>query len=181
MQDRSDNGRRRLLWLAGEQGWGERWIGEHLTDVDGADCPGDVLWVAESGSPALPVAAVPAGAVRQHLGAEYRLLVFNAHQGFHPDAFAAAVGTLRGGGDCVLLTPPVDEWAGFDDPDRRRFAAHPRSTQSMRGLFVARLIRLWDGHPAVTRVTAQGLEPLRFAPAALPGPCLLYTSDAADE
>ena len=55
MQDRSDNGRRRLLWLAGEQGWGERWIGEHLTDVDGADCPGDVLWVAESGSPALPV------------------------------------------------------------------------------------------------------------------------------
>ncbi len=165
MHDIDDNGRRRLLWLAGGQARGEGWVGERLGGVDA----GEILWVAESVPPSLPLKAVPAHAVNQHLGSECRLLVVNAHQGFHPDAFAAALGTLRGGGDCVLLTPPVDEWAGFDDPDRQRFAAYPRSTVDMRGLFVARLIRLWKGHAAVTLVTPDSGEELHIAPAAVTG------------
>ena len=169
MQDRRDNGRRRLLWLAGDQPWGEQWVAEQLAAVGDTVCPGEILWVAETLSPAFAVTVVAAHRLRQTLGGEYRLLVYNAHQGLHPDAFAAALGTLRGGGDCVLLTPPIDEWAGFDDPDRRRFAAYPRPTSSMRGLFVERLVRLWRTHAAVTRVTHGSAVAMRLAPATMPG------------
>lgn len=155
-------GTRRLLLVTADQAFGERWVSGQLSAADLES----TLWVAGSAPPG--VQATPAARVVQQLGSECRLLVFNAYQGFHPDAFAAAVGTLRGGGDCVLLAPPLDAWATFADPDRARFAAYPRSPQQMHGHFLARLALAWRQHPAGRIVTAAGAGDcaIRLAPPA---------------
>ncbi len=151
---------RRLLLVSGEAAWCERWVSRQLAD-DQRDA---VLWIARHAPRG--IAATPAGRVTQRLGSECRLLVFNAHDGFHPDAFAAAVGTLRGGGDCVLLAPPLAAWAGFADPDKARFAAYPREPAQMQGHFLARLARLWPDHPATRVVTpeTEDASSVRLAP-----------------
>lgn len=124
----------------------------------------DLLWVADH-CVQCGQAPVPATRVVQRLGDECGLLVFNAHQGFHPDAFAAALGTLRGGGDCVLLVPPPGDWPAYDDPDRARFAAYPRATAEMRGAFIERLLRLWRDEDAVVWPDDVEAVDLRWAPA----------------
>lgn len=54
------------------------------------------------------------------LGSETANVVFDAWCGFHPNAFAALAGTIRAGGVMVLLTPELDSWSRFDDPDYQR-------------------------------------------------------------
>jgi tRNA(Met) cytidine acetyltransferase len=153
--------RRRLVLASSDQHWGERWL---LGQLDEADLSA-TLWIAER-APA-GVQAIRSARVTQCLGSEYRLLVCNAHQGFHPDAVAAAAGTLRGGGDCVLLIPPLETWSGFADPDKARFAAYPRALSDMNGGFLARLLRCWREHPATQTVTPSSPLTVRLAPAAV--------------
>ena len=129
----SPPGHRRLLLLAGDQAWGEGWVMHQLGIEDRAD----TLWIASTAGPG--VEPVPAHKVVQRLGSECRLLVVNAHQGFNPDAFAAALGTLRGGGDCVVLAPSLQGWPSFEDPDKARFAAYPHQVGDMPGYFLGRL------------------------------------------
>jgi tRNA(Met) cytidine acetyltransferase len=139
----ADAANRRLVLVGGGQARSEAWVVGRLTATDLGGC----LWVSENAPKGIH--PTPARKVNQVLGAEYRLLVFNAHQGFHPDAFAAAVGTLIGGGDCVVLAPALDAWPAFADPDKSRFACYPRSLRDMRGLFIERLVRLWGSDAAV--------------------------------
>jgi tRNA(Met) cytidine acetyltransferase len=148
---------RRLLLICDRRQPAIAWLGRQLALTD----PGAVLWLGDL-APA-PVEATPPSRVTRELGREYRLVVVDAHAGFHPDAFAAAVGTLRGGGDCVLLVPPLAQWPGFPDPDRARFAAYPQTAADMRGLFIERLARLWQHDPTVTRATAESAPSLRIA------------------
>jgi len=160
----AEPGRRRLLLVVGEAAWCEGWVSARLPGVP----PDDLLWIADRGPSGITV--TPAARVAQRLGSECALLVFDVHQGFHPDAFAAAAGTLRGGGDCVVLAPPLTDWAGFDDPDKARFACYPRTRAEMHGHFLARLAALWSGHPAVRQVARgdTGDVDLRLAPPAAP-------------
>lgn len=158
----TDPGARRLVLLAGGQARGEAWVAGQLAAVD----QDAILWIADTAPTGIQ--ATPVGRVTRCLGAESRLLVFNAHQGFHPDAFAAAAGTLRGGGDCVVLVPPLESWPAYADPDKARFACYPRGLDDMRGLFVERLLRLWRNHPGV-RILDPGSAPaLRVAGPAPP-------------
>ena len=90
---------RRLVLVGGEENRAERWLLRQLSARQLAAG----LWVAESAPTGIQ--PTPAAKVSQCLGSEYPVMVYNAHQGFHPDAFAAAVGTLRGGGDCLVLAP----------------------------------------------------------------------------
>jgi len=143
---------RRLVLLTGDASDGEDWVVRQLSG-DGA---AGVLWIAETAPDGIE--ATPGGRVGQRLGTECSLLVFNAHQGFHPDAFAAAAGTLRGGGDCVVLAPAAEDWPAFTDPDKARFACYPRGPDEIPGWFIERLVRIWRAHPAV-QVAGPGSKP----------------------
>ena len=80
---------RRLLVLTGNPEWCRRAAGETLR---GAAAP-PPLWIGES--PPDGVRGEPARKVHRILGGECDLLVFDALDGFDPDAFGAASGTLR--------------------------------------------------------------------------------------
>ncbi len=152
---------RRLVLVTGERAACERWVLRQLVTTDSAD----VLWVAAS-RPSSGIAAIPAEHAGRYLGGECRLLVLNMFDGLHPDAFAALPGTLRRGGDCVVLAPPLADWAGFVDPDCGRFCGYPYTARDMRGLFLDRLQRIWRTHSAVLAVTPDARPVLRPAPPA---------------
>ncbi|MCB1772979.1 MAG: tRNA(Met) cytidine acetyltransferase [Gammaproteobacteria bacterium] len=137
---------RRLLLVVGSEAWGEQWVCAQLA----AHHRDDVLWLASSSTCFDHVTTTRQ--VFRLLGREFRAVVVNVHQGLHPDAFAAAVGTLRGGGDCVVLAPPMADWDAFVDPDKARFAAYPRAASGTHNRFLLRLRSLWHDDHAVSIV-----------------------------
>jgi tRNA(Met) cytidine acetyltransferase len=84
--------------------------------------------------------ALPAKKAHTLLGQDTDIIVFDAHSGFDVNAFAAVSGTLRGGGTLYLLTPPLDEWADFPDPDYQRFIPYPYQPHEVRGQFLGRFL-----------------------------------------
>lgn len=84
--------------------------------------------------------ALPAKKAHTLLGQDTDIIVFDAHSGFDVNAFAAVSGTLRGGGTLYLLTPPLDEWADFPDPDYRRFIPYPYQPHEVQGRFLGRFV-----------------------------------------
>ena len=124
---------RRGLVLAGPQSWGTACarlaLGSYPLDR--------LVWIgaeAPQGLRALPPAR--AGGL---LGGENRVAVLDAHGGLDPDALGAVAGTLGAGGLLVLLTPPLEGWAGFADPQHTRIAVHPYRPEQVTGRFLARL------------------------------------------
>ncbi|WML89514.1 GNAT family N-acetyltransferase [Thiothrix lacustris] len=101
------------------------------------------------------------------LGQECTALVFDAHSGFDVNAFAAVSGTLCGGGTLFLLTPPLDDWATFPDPDYRRFLPYPYQPDAVDGRFLRRLVGMLEERESVcntpppTTVGAYYIRPLR--------------------
>ncbi len=85
------------------------------------------------------IVAVPAGAFHKLLGRETATLVFDAHGGFDPDAFGAVSGTIIAGGQLLLLTPTLSEWADFDDPEHARITVYPYRSGDIKGRFLRRL------------------------------------------
>lgn len=141
---------RQTVVLAGEQAWchreAQRLLGNAAIEP--------VLWIAEPRSDAQSDdRRVPGRRCHQILGTEVGTLIFDAHDGFDPDAFGAATGTLRGGGRLLLLTPPLDDWPGYADPERRRIVTAPYRPEQVGGRFLRRLTRIL--HDQATAVIEQ--------------------------
>ncbi|WP_421216730.1 tRNA(Met) cytidine acetyltransferase TmcA [Aeromonas enteropelogenes] len=132
-------GERRLIWLEGEQA-------DCIARAD-ALLGEAVFWLGEGPACHNPL---PAAKALQRLGQECDTLVLNAFSGFHPDAFGALAGTLRAGGLLLLLTPPRVQWPGYPDPDRVRLVARPEEAAQAGHGFIARLVRLLEGDPALS-------------------------------
>ncbi|WP_421202354.1 tRNA(Met) cytidine acetyltransferase TmcA [Aeromonas enteropelogenes] len=141
-------GERRLIWLEGEQtdciARADALLGEA------------VFWLGEGPACHNPL---PAAKALQRLGQECDTLVLNAFSGFHPDAFGALAGTLRAGGLLLLLTPPRAQWPGYPDPDRVRLVARPEEAAQAGHGFIARLVRLLEGDPALSLLPPDDGEP----------------------
>ncbi|MGE6180814.1 tRNA(Met) cytidine acetyltransferase TmcA [Aeromonas salmonicida] len=141
-------GERRLIWLEGDE----------------ADCitraepllDGAIFWLGEGPAHHGPV---PTAKALQRLGQECDTLVFNAFSGFHPDAFGALAGTLRAGGLLLLLTPPRERWPAWPDPDRIRLVAQPEEASRAGHGFIARLVRLLTGDPALSLLPPTSPQP----------------------
>lgn len=114
------------------------------------------------------------------LGGELDALVFDAWAGFDPDAFGALSGTVRAGGLMLLLTPPLEAWPRFADPQHERITVAPYPADSLRGRFLQRLARLLREHDAslliesgtLTRLPRRREVPTRATvPPAIAPPC----------
>ncbi len=136
---------RRILLLSGQPDSCRKEASE-IVDVL---CREQLLWVGE----ATPAGIAPFGnqQANERLGGEVDLLIYDAFVGFDPDAFGALVGTLRGGGLLLLLTPPLDSWHLYPDAALERFLAAGFDTASVNGNFLRRLSSLLDADPWVIR------------------------------
>ncbi|MCF8015434.1 MAG: GNAT family N-acetyltransferase, partial [Chromatiaceae bacterium] len=104
--------------------------------------------------------AIPPAKVQRLLGGECDLLVMDLWTGLDADAIGAAVGSLRGGGLLLLLTPELSDWPSWVDPEAARIAVHPFSAAEVGTRFIARLARLLQAFAAVERPERlEGLEP----------------------
>lgn len=99
-----------------------------------------VCWVSNAKRPGGEV--LSAKQARGLLGQERDAIVFDAHSGFDADAFGAVSGSIVAGGLLLLLCPPLDEWAGFEDPAAERIAVWPYGVDELSGRFLRRLSRV---------------------------------------
>jgi len=145
-------GWRRLLVLSGESAWVERQAAGLM-----AKLPGDWLWLGEAppGQQSCPTTAV-----RTLLGREFQHAVFDARSGFHAEALATVVGTLRAGSWLLLLAPEWTQWPQRTDADAQRWSETDRPLASPR--FIQRLQRLLlaDARVAIWRQSC----PLTLSP-----------------
>ncbi|WP_160142014.1 GNAT family N-acetyltransferase [Nitrincola tapanii] len=89
-----------------------------------------------------PLLQLPAQNPRQlqrYLGTEQRLILFDAHQSFHPNAFAQITGTLVGGGCFILLTPPLLAWPESADLETQAVARGSQPARSGPSAFLKHL------------------------------------------
>lgn len=133
---------RRCLVLAGPRDWAWDRLQAAIETAQQS-----LLWVAETAPPYIE--PISPRQVRRSLGRECAVLVFDTHAGFIVDAFAAAMGTLRGGGVAVVLVPGWQAWAA-SDPAQARFAPHPLEAKDVGTRFLARLRCLFDAAECVS-------------------------------
>ena len=94
---------RQIFVLAGENVWQIESLQEILQGYED-----DSLWVGEQTSEIIPCTNTKK--VRNWLGNEKRVVVFDANNDFDPDSFAAISGIVVGGGLFFLLLPAVEKW-----------------------------------------------------------------------
>ena len=70
-------------------------------------------------------------------------LVFDALEGFDPDAFAMALGLVRGGGRFLLLSPPLSRWPQVRDRELERLVPAEWPLTSSSG-FLERFAAILD-------------------------------------
>ena len=136
-------GQRRAVILAGAAEWGRQ---QAVAMLDAAGLErGQVLWAGEA-APEGSIACAPDGLLA-HLGTESDALVVDAHAGLDPDGLGAGVGTVRGGGLVMLLTPPLEEWPAYADPQADRLVVDGYGAEALTGRFLAWLAATFRADP----------------------------------
>jgi len=138
---------RRGLVLSGCAEWCEEIAEKISSEFD------RLLWVSRQ--PPDAVEAYAGREVLQRLGGEVDLLIYDCHDGFDVDAFAAASGLIRGGGLLLLLTPPLDRWPQLPDPEAERFF----KTDCRVSHFIKRFINIAEASDALLLVAENSALP----------------------
>ena len=139
---------RGCLVLSGSQAWCYQQALDAIALInDGSShkpCTHDsqICWVGSSAPESDKIHTIASNAVNQLLGSDTRCLVIDAWSGLAPDMLGMASGTLCGGALLLLLTPPLNEWPAYDDPDYKRYAALRPAPYSMSGHFLQRVASL---------------------------------------
>lgn len=126
---------RALVVLAGPRDWGRACAEAALA---GRNEP-PILWVSDTAPADAWSLAGPRA--RQVLGQETAHVVFDAFAGFNPDALGAIAGTIRAGGLLLLLTPPLQDWPEYPDPEYARITVDPYPPEQLAGRFLRRLVQ----------------------------------------
>jgi tRNA(Met) cytidine acetyltransferase len=128
----------------------EAWCDEVAKAILAAAGLQDSWWITETKSS--PENSKPAAQARTLLGHDTDTVVFNAWSRFDPDAFAAVSGNINGGGFLLLLTPPLDDWPDFSDPDNARVTVYPVPPEQVSGRYLKRLVKLIRKSDKVLRI-----------------------------
>ncbi|MFP4624798.1 MAG: tRNA(Met) cytidine acetyltransferase TmcA, partial [Gemmatimonadota bacterium] len=107
---------------------------------------------------------LPFRRAREALGGECDTLVFNALDGFDPDALGAAAGLPRAGGRFIWLVPPLDDWPDRPDPELDRLSSYPFTHREAGNAFLRRLVERLRRAPGVWHLAENA--PLTAPPAA---------------
>lgn len=150
------SGHRRLLVCAGDLDWCKAQVVEMVPALAGES----VLLIGEGFSdPALPgTEVIAAKKCLSRLGREHENIIFNAHAGFDVDAFGAISGTLCAGGLMVLLTPALDQWPYFHDPEHRRMLVYPQHIEDVSGRYLQRLSQIIKTSDLLSLLTQSGVS-----------------------
>lgn len=162
---------RHFLIVAGSAAWCRKTAAQLL-----ADRPG-FMWIGDITEQQKLDQIIPANRAKQLLGQEFHSIVFDAHCGFDADAFAAVSGTINNHGYLLLLTPPVHQWPGFNDPDYQRLCVWPVTPDKIKGRFLKRLSNRFLHNHAIEMITqedAHAIAPLSF-------PATHITTSSADQ
>ncbi|MCU7890772.1 MAG: GNAT family N-acetyltransferase [Candidatus Thiodiazotropha sp. (ex Ustalcina ferruginea)] len=148
---------RALLVLSGKQAWCVERANAIVKHLNVPDC----IWIGDPGSDGIH--ALTNVQALEQLGKECGLLVYNAYAGFDPDAFGALSGTLRGGGLLLLLTPPLQDWADYADPQADRIVVAGYPVTDLKGRFLHRVSSILQTDPATICISPNEI-PLSGAP-----------------
>jgi tRNA(Met) cytidine acetyltransferase len=137
---------RHTVVFAGDPLWCYRQASQAADLFDQSQC----LWVGKQHPSTGHTLAV--SRVQHHLGMEHYAVVFDGFSGFDPDMFAAVAGTVKGGGLMILMCPPLEQWEGFNDPQKSRLAIWPYSAVDISGRFLRLVARAFRQDKAVVIV-----------------------------
>ncbi len=160
---------RHFLIVAGSAAWCRERAAQLLTDRPGA------VWIGDKAEQQSLKRIIPANRSKQLLGQEFHSIVFDAHCGFDADAFAAVSGTINSHGYLLLLTPPLHQWPGFEDPDYQRICVWPVTADKIKGRFLQRLSSMFLHTPGV-EIISQG-DAHESAPLPSPASCITTSTD----
>jgi tRNA(Met) cytidine acetyltransferase len=73
------------------------------------------------------------------LGQEMNVVVYDGFSGINPDALGQISGLIKGGGLFVLLTPPPESFAFYDDPEKQRLLVEPYEAKDVGNHFLNHL------------------------------------------
>ena len=149
MANAARRGHRATVVLGGDREWGISQIQSLLPPLSLQR----VLWLGEAAPPGID--ALPKGDARRQLGQELDGVVLDAHAGFDAETFGAVVGALRSGGLLLLLTPPLERWRDYPDPEHARLAVTPFEPGAISGRFLQHIATTVQDSPGIT-VLRQG-------------------------
>ncbi|NEX16565.1 MAG: GNAT family N-acetyltransferase [Halochromatium sp.] len=141
---------RELILLEGERDRGLQ-VATELIAKRKSERP---IWVSNAPIPD----AIPPAKRQQLLGGECDLLILDLWSGLDADTLGAAVGSLRGGGLLLLLTPALADWPSQIDPEAARLATYPYSAAEVGTRFIGRLARLLQPFARAPGVKQPNLE-----------------------
>lgn len=125
-------GYRGMVVISGERDWCYKLV-EQAVQVDE-----NSLWIGVNNNKGIDT--IGARACLQHLGREHTDIIFDTWQGLDPDALAAISGTLKSGCILFILTPALDEWESFDDPEYKRIVVEPYQSKDAGRRFIRHMI-----------------------------------------
>lgn len=138
-------GERRLVLLEGDRAQALDWLQTLLPALDLESG----LWTGpQEQCPDTRLTTVAAAKVRQWLGRELAVVVWDGWQCNPPDGLAAITGCLQAGGLLFWLMPPLAQWRSFQDPDYSRTGLE----QAREHPFAARLAAIVEQDSNIIRV-----------------------------
>jgi tRNA(Met) cytidine acetyltransferase len=141
---------RRVLVLAGETG---HFDAAAMALETAASTPDAGVSMSDT-----TVVGPPSGIACEHLepeesgallGTTRSAIVLDCREACEPNVLGRLVGAVDGGGLFVLLTPPLDRWAGRRDGFDKSLAVPPDPIDAVTGLFRDRLVETLWSHPGI--------------------------------
>ncbi len=149
MANASRQGYRATVVLSGEREWGMSLAQTILRQL----AMSRVLWLGDIMPTGLGVLAQ--NEARRQLGQELDGVVLDAYAGFDAEIFGSVVGALRAGGLFILLSPPLEKWCDYSDPEHAKLAVTPIDPDNISGRFLQHIARVLQ-HSRGVHVLQQG-------------------------
>ena len=157
-----------LLRLAGEQAWAKEWLGQELAAVLEIWPALAVTRFGEPDETSQTYNQIQDRRLKQYrnlLGQECDILIFDAYEGFNPDALGALSGTIRAGGLCILVAPDDSQWQSYLDPEHKKLCTEPYKIEQIGHHYIRRLCLVLnqdDSHISISpSYETEGIETVK--------------------